>query len=34
MPNGKPKIQVVTPVSTPPAEGPIHGPDDGIGFSD
>ena len=34
MPNGKPKIQIVTPYLFLRLDGPIYGPDDGIGFSD
>jgi hypothetical protein len=34
MPNGKPKIQVVTPCLFLRLDGPIDGPDDGIACSD
>jgi len=33
MPNGKPKFQVVNPCLFLRLDGPIDGPDDGIGFS-
>src|SRR5256885_12668104 len=34
MPNGKPKIPIVTPYLFLWLDGPIYCPDDGIGFSD
>jgi hypothetical protein len=34
MPNGKPKIQIVTPRLLVRLDGATHGPDDRMGFSD